>query len=136
MAFVLDSSVALAWLLPDEGSDAVDELADQVEAETILVPAVWRLEVGNALLTALRRERLARKDVERLLALVAALPVEQDLPLDDAAYSRVMAIAERYGLTSYDAAYLELAQRRGVALATLDARLRQASAKAGVAVMP
>lgn len=136
MAFVLDSSVALAWLLPDEGSDAVDELADQVAAETILVPAVWRLEVGNALLTALRRERLARKDVGRLLALVAALPVEQDLPLDDAAYSRVMAIAERYGLTSYDAAYLELAQRRGVALATLDARLRQASANAGVAVMP
>ncbi|MFN3566678.1 MAG: type II toxin-antitoxin system VapC family toxin [Burkholderiaceae bacterium] len=136
MAFVLDSSVALAWLLPDEGSEAVDKLADQIEAETIVVPAVWRLEVGNALLTALRRERLARKDVERLLALVAALPVEQDLPLDDAAYARVMAIAQRFGLTSYDAAYLELAKRRGVALATLDARLRQASAKAGVAVMP
>lgn len=136
MAFVLDSSVALAWLLPDEGSEAVDKLADRIDAETIVVPAVWRLEVGNALLTALRRERLARKDVQRLLALVAALPVEQDLPLDDAAYARVMAIAERFGLTSYDAAYLELAKRRGVALATLDARLRQASAKAGVAVMP
>ena len=136
MAFVLDSSVALAWLLPDEGSEEVDKLADRLEAETALVPAVWRLEVGNALLTALRRERLARKDVDRLLALVAALPVEQDLPLDDAAYSRVMAIAERFALTSYDAAYLELAQRRGVALATLDARLRQTCARAGVAVMP
>ena len=136
MAFVLDSSVALAWLLPDEDSTAADALADRLEGEAAVVPAIWRLEVGNALLTARRRKRLADRDLERLVAAMIDLPIEQEGFLDDGALSKVMALARKLGMTSYDATYLELAQRRRIPLATLDARLREASATAGVAVLP
>lgn len=136
MAFVLDSSVALAWLLPDEDDEAADKLADRLEHEAAVVPAIWRLEVGNALLMARRRQRVSDKDLERLLAAILGLPIEQDSALDDAALSRVIGLARKLALTSYDAAYLELAQRRGLALATLDTRLREACPLAGVAVLP
>lgn len=136
MAFVLDSSVALAWLLPDENNDAADVLADRLENEAAVVPAIWRLEVGNALLMARRRERLTDKDVERLLAVLIDLPVEQEPAPDDAALAKLMRIAREHGLTSYDAAYVEVAHRRGIPLATLDQKLSAACAGASVEVLP
>ncbi len=136
MAFVLDCSVALAWLLPDEDEETADKLADRLDPEAAVVPSIWRLEIGNALLMARKRRRFGDKDLERLLAAVLGLPIEQDTALDDAALSRVIGLARKLALTSYDAAYLELAQRRGLALATLDARLREACPLAGVAVLP
>jgi predicted nucleic acid-binding protein len=133
MAFVLDSSVARAWLLPDENNDAADALVDWLESEAAVVPATWRLEVGNVLVVARRRERLTDKDVERLLAVLVTLPIEQEPAPDDAALTKLMRIACEHGLTSYDAAYVEVARRRGIPLATLgtpvgglrDAGLRQ-----------
>jgi predicted nucleic acid-binding protein len=79
---------------------------------------------------------LTDKDVDRLLAVLGELPLEPDMTMDHVTLSRTLSVARKYGLMSYDAAYLELAQRRRLPLATLDARLREACAKAGVSVLP
>lgn len=133
MPFVLDSSVALAWLLPDENNDAADALVDRLESEAAVVPAIWRLEVGNVLLMARRRERLTDKDVERLVAVLVTLPVEQEPAPDDEGLTKLMRIAREHGLTS---AYVEVAHRRGIPLATLDQKLSAACAAANVEVLP
>jgi predicted nucleic acid-binding protein len=133
MAFVLDSSVALAWLLQDEANERTDALADRLEQENAHVPSIWSLEVGNALMTALRRKRISNGDFERCISALLALPIEVDTA---AGLAGVLLIAQRFGLTSYDAAYLELAQRRGFPLATLDEKLRQACKALKVSVLP
>lgn len=133
MAFVLDSSVALAWLLQDEANERTDALADRLEQENAHVPSIWSLEVGNALMTALRRKRISNGDFERCISALSALPIEVDTA---AGLAGVLLIAQRFGLTSYDAAYLELAQRRGFPLATLDEKLRQACKALKVSVLP
>ena len=133
MAFVLDSSVALAWLLPDEGSKRTDALADRYEHEDGFVPPVWPLEVGNAMLMALRRKRISKSEFNRFVSALSESPIEVDAgaPLAD-----VLALAQQCELSSYDAAYLELAQRRKLPLATLDARLRTACRKLRIPVVP
>jgi len=78
MAFVIDRSAALAWLLPDKRLRAADALADRLEAETPVAPVLWPLEVANALLTARRPARLTDRDVDRLLEVFGALPVVDD----------------------------------------------------------
>ena len=133
MAFVLDSSVALAWLLQDEANERTDALADRLEQENAHVPSIWSLEVGNALMTALRRKRISNGDFGRCISALSALPIEVDTA---AVLAGVLLIAQRFGLTSYDAAYLELAQRRGFPLATLDEKLRQACKTLKVSVLP
>jgi len=133
MAFVLDSSVALAWLLQDEANERTDALADRLEQENAHVPSIWSLEVGNALMTALRRKRISNGDFGRCISALSALPIEVDAA---AGLAGVLLIAQRFGLTSYDAAYLELAQRRGLPLATLDEKLRKACKALKVSVLP
>ncbi|TSA14607.1 MAG: PIN domain-containing protein [Betaproteobacteria bacterium] len=133
MGFVLDSSVALAWLLQDEANARTDALADRLEQENAHVPSIWPLEVGNALMTALRRRRISKGDFERCISALSALPIEVDAVAD---LADVLAIARQFDLTSYDAAYLELARRRGFSLATLDQKLRQACEALKVAVLP
>jgi predicted nucleic acid-binding protein len=136
MAFVVDSSIALAWLLPDEGSSAADALADRLGTQRPVAPSIWLLEVGNALLTARRRERITDDMVDQLLDVFAALPVEIDVEPAARYLPAVVALARRHRLTTYDAAYLELARRRALPLATLDARLAEACRAADVAVLP
>lgn len=136
MSFILDSSVALAWLLPDEGNDAVDALADRLAQASAHAPPIWPLEVRNAMLVAARRERITHADVDRLLEALTALPVEIDHDGGDEALSRIVALARRFGLTTYDAAYVELAERRGLPLATLDARLAKACKVLKIPVLP
>jgi predicted nucleic acid-binding protein len=135
MAFVLDSSVTLSWLLPDEG-EACDAVADRLETEAAVAPAIWPLEVGNALLVARRRNRLTDRDLDRLLAVMSALPVEVETGMAESTLPAVMDLARTLGLTSYDAAYLELARRRAIPLATIDHRLRAACETLGVARLP
>ena len=136
MPFVLDSSVALAWLLPHEGSDAVDGLADRLEHDTASVPAIWALEVGNALLVAQRRGRIKDDELARLIAALDSFPIEVDSEAAQPGLLPIVDLAKRLGLTTYDAAYVELAQRRALALATLDSRLRSACAVLQVPVLP
>jgi predicted nucleic acid-binding protein len=136
MSFVLDSSVALAWLLPDEQGSPADELANRLEEGAVCAPALWPLEVGNALITAQRRKRLTERETELLLRTVQTLPVDLDTKSAGDSFAAVTACARKLGLTTYEAAYLELAQRRGLPLATLDQRLADAARKIGVPVIP
>jgi predicted nucleic acid-binding protein len=136
MSYVLDASVALAWLLPGERTEAVDALADQLSVTTPAAPAIWPLEVANALLTARRRDRIADRDVDRMIELLFTLAVEVDTAATGESLARILAVSRRRGLTTYDAAYIELAQRRGWPLATIDAKLAEACRQEGVAVVP
>ncbi|MGH8647175.1 MAG: type II toxin-antitoxin system VapC family toxin [Gammaproteobacteria bacterium] len=135
MAFVLDTSVALAWVLTDEGNEAIDALCDRLRYERVLVPQIWPLEVGNALLVAVRRGRIAHEDMERLVSELAALPIEVDSDTGKQAFGEVLKLASRLGLSTYDAAYLELATRLKLPLATLDKDLRAACRTARVEVL-
>ena len=131
-SFVVDASIMIAGVMPDEGSATVREALDSISEEGALVPGIWRLEVANALLMAERRDRIDPKRRSEALALIAALPIEVDIETWDRSWSAIMPLAVRFGLTAYDAAYLELAQRAGLPLATLDAELRSAALKLGV----
>ncbi len=136
MDVVLDCSVALAWGLPDEGSAQADRLLGRTARGALFwVPALWWHEVANALLTARRRQRLSEPDRVRLVELYGSLPIQTDAPVGPELVRRLHALAEEQTLSAYDAAYLELAQRRDIPLATLDAGLRAAARRAGVAVV-
>lgn len=135
MAFVLDCSVALAWVLPDEGSAFADGLLDRLVAEGALVPPVWPLEVGNVLLVALRQRRLRKAELEPIIERLRRLPIEVDIGATDHALASVLVLAGQYRLTTYDASYLDLARRRRVPLATLDKQLRAACRAAKVEVL-
>jgi predicted nucleic acid-binding protein len=133
--FVVDASVTLAWCFEDEESGDGDAVLDRLERESALAPAHWPLEVSNALRTAERRGRLESTDLPRLRALLDALPIEI-APLElSTAISGVLEAARAYALSAYDAAYLHLASTRALPLATVDARLRAACARAGVEVL-
>ena len=133
--FVLDASVSAAWLLNDESSAYADRLlkrlADGIEA---VVPAIWRYEMANILWVGVRRERLAAADAEQLSQWLAALPIFVDTGSVDAVMTGVSGVASHYDLSVYDAAYLELALRRGLPLASLDQRLVVAAKAAGVSL--
>ena len=134
--FVLDASVALAWCFHDEATAASAALLDRLASdETAEVPAIWALEVANILVMAEKRKRLDAAAVALFVALLETL----DLRADDApagrAFGEILALARREGLSSYDAAYLDLAMRRGLPLATRDKALVQAARRAGVAVI-
>jgi len=135
-AWVIDSSLALAWGLPDEMSNQAEGfLSERSSTDVFWVPALWWYEVSNALTMARRRRRLAEADRVRLLALYGSLPIQTDTALGSDAIWRFHVLAEEYGLSAYDAAYLDLAQRKGLGLATLDHRLHGAARKAGVRVI-
>ncbi|MBD0274796.1 MAG: type II toxin-antitoxin system VapC family toxin [Acetobacteraceae bacterium] len=134
---VLDASVPLGWALPDEArAEPASGVLASLAAGTALVPSHWRAEVGNGLLMALRRGRLASDSLPEILARLAVLPVAVDDAGAHDAWAEPLAQALATGLTLYDALYLELATRHGLPLATFDAALRHAAAAVGVAVLP
>jgi len=135
MEWVVDSSIALAWALPDEASKEADRFLSGISIKSILwVPALWWYEMANALLMAQRRKRLGEAEKIRLIELYGRLPVQTDMALDSDIVWRLHTLAMEYNLSAYDAAYLELAQRRGSGLATVDRLLRTAAQKAGIKV--
>ena len=135
MSFVLDASVALAWVLPAEDSEHAAALLSRLAAEGVVVPEVWPLEVANVLVVARRRGRLDALEVKRAVGALLALPIEVDPETHRQALGTILELAASQQLSAYDAAYLELAQRRGLALATLDARLRSACEGTGIEVI-
>jgi predicted nucleic acid-binding protein len=135
VSFVVDASVTLSWYFQDEVTPASEALLDKVAAAGALAPSHWRLEVANGFHVALRRGRISREYRDSSLRDLAALPIEIDTETAVHAWDATLALADRFGLTPYDAAYLELAIRRNVPLATLDAALRDAGAEAGVTVL-
>lgn len=133
--FVVDASVALAWCFADESYESADRALDRLERDEALAPAIWPLEMANGLRTAERRGRLDLADLAHVRELLLSLPVQiEGVPLG-AALGEVIDVARQLDLTAYDAAYLALAARRGIALATVDERLRQACQMAGVEVV-
>ncbi|MHB1361418.1 MAG: type II toxin-antitoxin system VapC family toxin [Thermoleophilia bacterium] len=135
MPFVLDCSVTLAWMLPDEDEHRVAALLERLATGGAIVPEVWPLEVANALLVAQRRRRLKEKDIERALRDLAALPISVDQETHQHALGATLSLAREYKLSSYDAAYLELARRIRQPLATLDKKLRSACRVAGIELL-
>jgi predicted nucleic acid-binding protein len=133
---VVDASIALTWCFEDEVTEATEAIGTRVDSEGAVVPDLWRLEVANALLLAERRGRLKRSNMEQRLELLAALPIAIDADTASRAWTDTLLLARAERLTLYDAAYLELAIRRDVELATLDRDLRRAARKMGVAVVP
>jgi len=122
---VLDSSMTIGWFVPDE--EASQELLDLVVRDGAVVPAIWPLEIGNALLMAVRRKRITSRQRAIALEQIARLPIERDTETLAHAWTSTLELADRLGLTLYDACYLELAQRRRLPLASLDRDLRSAA---------
>jgi predicted nucleic acid-binding protein len=132
---VLDSSATLAWIYADETSDAVQQVFDIVAENGAVVPALWRLEIANSLTVAVRRGRVDVAFRDAALADLALLDIATDPHTDAYSWTTTLHLADRFGLTLYDAAYLELAHRRSLPLASLDEELRIASRGLGVALL-
>jgi predicted nucleic acid-binding protein len=129
---VLDSSVILAWVLDDEDHLGPDLLRRLTTTEVAKVPCHWILEVTNGLQMAVKRRRLAADDPPKLLARIVKKPIQVDAQTPIRGWSEIPALAQAHGLTTYDAAYLELAMRIDAPLATLDQDLARAARQAGV----
>jgi predicted nucleic acid-binding protein len=132
MALVLDASITLSWFFPDERTAFTDAALEIAAQEECWAPAVWRLEFSNALLVAERKRRLTRDERLQVLDEASRLNLRVDPTLQD--LRRISAMADRHDLSTYDAAYLELALRLGSALITLDKKLAAAAVAAGVTV--
>jgi predicted nucleic acid-binding protein len=123
-------------VLEDEASEVCDALLERVRDEGALVPSLWQLELGNVMVQAERRGRIMSADVSTRLELIGDLPIVTDDATPQRALHEVLALARAENLTTYDAAYLELAIRRGLPLATTDKRLRNAGINTGVQIIP
>jgi predicted nucleic acid-binding protein len=133
LSLVLDCSATLAFLLPDETTD--QDLLDKIVATGAWVPSLWKLEVANGLSVAVRRRRTTTDIRNRMLEYLGGLDIRTDPQTGDAAWGATLVLADRYGLTLYDAAYLELSLRKNLPLATLDANLHKAAEASGVIVI-
>jgi predicted nucleic acid-binding protein len=132
---VIDSSVTLSWCFEDERTDVTATLLYQVTETGALVPALWRLEVANGLQVAVRRGRIDVAYRDATIADLRDLAIDVDPETDRKAWSEILQLADRFRLTLYDAAYLELAQRRQLPLASLDNELRAAGQMLGVPLL-
>jgi predicted nucleic acid-binding protein len=133
MPFALDASVVLAWVFPDEEGGAVAEAAlDRLDGDHGTAPALWWFEVRNALIAGERRQRLNARATGSFLRWLSRLPIVTDALPDEA---KLLDLSRRYRLTVYDAAYLEVAHRHGIPLATTDNALRGAARRIGVALV-
>lgn len=132
MSLILDSSATLAWFYTNETTPAIHQVFELLLKGGAWVPSLWRLEVANILEIGIRRGRHDVAFRQATLADLSLLPISLDPETDRHAWDATLQLAHRHALTSYDAAYLELAQRRGLPLATLDSDLRTAAVAQGV----
>lgn len=122
--FILDASVALAWLFHDESDDRAETALDRLANFGATVPVLWHYEIRNALLVAQRRDRISKPDADKRLTSLLELPIQID---ESAQFDKAMELAHKYQLSFYDALYLELATRKKLPLATLDKKLNNAA---------
>jgi predicted nucleic acid-binding protein len=135
VSFVLDNSVAVAWCFEDEQTPVLLALLQRAAESGAFAPALWPLEAANALLVAERRGRVGRDRRRRLCGFLKALPVALDADTATQAWTTTAGLAERFGLSVYDAAYLELAERLDLPLASLDGDLRRAANTLGLPLL-
>lgn len=131
---VIDASVALAWCFPDEASDYADDVLVALEGHSILAPTLWPIEITNALLVAERRNRVTQSEIRQFVELLNGLTVLLGSRSVTESVSSVLPLAREYNLSAYDAAYLDVALRHGIPLATLDHSLKKAGRKARVEI--
>ncbi len=130
--FVLDASVASAWLLNEEARIETRPEVVRLQSGKALVPQLWHLETRNSLLAAVRRGRLASDKLAEHLDALRDIPIQTDADLDlDVAFK----LAEKHSLSVYDAVYLELAKRHAVPIATLDKALSQAAVRENLSLV-
>ena len=135
MSLVLDSSATLAWIYADETTDEVRRIFEIVAEDGAHVPTLWRLEVANSLTVAARRGRIDVEFRNAALADLALLNITTDPHTEADSWTTTLHLADRFHLTLYDAAYLELAHRRSLPLASLDEKLRDAGRALGVSLL-
>jgi predicted nucleic acid-binding protein len=134
-AFVADASVAIGWVHPGQATAGTAAMLDAVgEGATLEVPALWSLEVANALIVLVRRRKLAEDERQAALGWLRGLRVRIDHDMSAVAFSRLSELAVAHQLSVYDAAYLELALRRRLVLGCKDGALRTAATQAGVSL--
>lgn len=132
MSFVLDCSATLAFCFSDERTPAVEAISDRVFRDGAIAPRLWRYEVANGLLVAQRRKRIDEAFRNEIINMLVEACIDVDHEGDTHIWSTTLRLATEYKLTVYDAAYLELAQRKRLPLATLDDALAKAATAAGV----
>ncbi len=132
MAFVLDASITACWAFQDEDHPDARLAFHQMRSEEAVVPCLWWFEVRDILVVNERRRRIAESETAAFLLSLSRLRIRMDRAPDEGA---VLRLARTHRLSVYDAGYLELAQREGLPLATLDADLRKAAAGEGVAIV-
>jgi predicted nucleic acid-binding protein len=132
--FVLDCSVALSWCFPDEAGGGDDPLLASLADGEAVVPPLWFLELSNALRVARRRGRVSEPEVAEAMRLLGALPIRMDERSGFPLATDLLNLSARWNLSAYDAAYLELANRLSLPLATHDRRLQEAAGRAGIAL--
>ncbi len=130
LPFVIDNSVVCGWFIQNQASTYSTAIAERLKDDRAIAPGVWELELANVLRTACLRQRMNAEQAQGVLAQIATLPIDVDR--QGAAPGALLALALRFGLSSYDAAYLELALRLQLPLATTDAALREAAMTSGV----
>ena len=134
MPFVLDNSVVTGWYLPEQATAYGQSVATRLESDKALVPTLWQLELANVLKTACTRGKLDLDTARQILDALGRLPIEIDTS-PAPGQRQLFELAMRYQLSSYDAAYLELAMRHGLPIATQDLHLKEVAMAAGVDVL-
>ncbi len=135
MNFVLDCSIAMAWCFEDEATEFTDSLLEELAEGSTKVPSIWFLEVANVLAISERKGRSNQAKISQFLGLLNSLPITVDTKTEEKAFTDILTLARTHKLTSYDAAYLELALREGLPLATLDEGLKRVASKLGVTTL-
>jgi len=134
-AFVVDCSVAMAWLFNDEATPKTAALLNRLATETALVPGWWFIEITNVLAMAERKGRITPAQSDAFVADLGKLGIERDDEAPDRAFTFLLTLCRRHRLTSYEAIYLDLAVRHNLPLATLDEDLRKSAKKLGVRLL-
>lgn len=135
MEWILDASVTMTWCFENERTAYTEALLDWAGSSPAAVPQIWALEMANVLAIAVRRKKIDRPQQARFLSMLETLPIHVDSLSGTRVFAPVLAVADEYSLTAYDAMYLELALRLGLPLATLDTQLLAAAKTAGVTLL-
>lgn len=134
-ALVIDCSIVMSWCFADEATATSAKVQDRLVNEAAIVPSHWSLEVANVLLMAEKRKRISAAHSTQFVNLLETLDIQVDDEVGNRAFGHILPLSRSHKLTSYDAAYLELALRRQLPLASLDDDLRRAAAKLGVKLL-
>lgn len=134
-AFIIDSSITMAWCFLEEQTEATTEVRNRLDGEAAAAPAILLLEVTNVLFQAEKRGRITPSLASDFIEVLQKMKLEVDYDGAARCFEHVLPLCRRHGLTAYDAAYLELAIRTGLPLATLDGRLRSAASEHGIKLL-